>query len=596
MKSLFTLLLICCMPLAWAQEDLLARQYFGDGDFDKAIVFYERLVSENPRRTDFTERLIQCYQQLEQFDKAIDYLQARIDAGTAYPTLYIDMGYTYLLQGDSEQAEQWYRMALEQVAQNPNLGYGIGNKFQQYALLDNALEAYRTAMQRNPELDFNFQMARIYGEQGEVARMFEAYSDLLAQRPSAKPNVLRVWESFVTEDATAANNQLLRRVLLTRAQKDPDTLWNELLSWLFLYQGQYAAALSQEKAIYRRGEGESLERIADLGRLAEEDGVLDAARAAFDYVVEQSTDPIHILNANLHLIDIGLLQDPDPDLEKVRKSYQTLLDQYGFAPKTVQLQVAYSKFLAFRLGETEPARELLRNSLELPLPNYTVGYLKLRLGEILVFDQRFNEALILYSQVQKLLKNDVMGQEARFKVAQTSFYKGDFDWALTQLKVLRTSTSQLMANDAMQLSLVISDNILEDSTQTALRKYARADLLRYRQKNEEAIGVLQELLDAHKGERIEDEALLLYGQLLEEAGDYSGALLSYRKIIEFYGNDILADDAHYAMAELYRTQLSDPEKAMEHYRQLIYQYQDSYFFPLARRQFRLLRGDQMEDL
>ena len=94
------------MPLAWAQEDLLARQYFGDGDFDKAVVFYERLVSENPRRTDFTERLIQCYQQLEQFNKAIDYLQARIDAGTAYPTLYIDMGYTYLLQGDSEQAEQ----------------------------------------------------------------------------------------------------------------------------------------------------------------------------------------------------------------------------------------------------------------------------------------------------------------------------------------------------------------------------------------------------------------------------------------------------------------------------------------------------------
>ena len=178
-------------------------------------------------------------------------------------------------------------------------------------------------------------------------------------------------------------------------------------------------------------------------------------------------------------------------------------------------------------------------------------------------------------------------------MAQTSFYKGDFDWALTQLKVLRKSTSQLIANDAMQLSLIISDNSLEDSTQTALKKYARADLLAYQQKEKEALEVLDEILTQHKGEKIEDEALLRHGHLLEDAGDFQGALLSYRKIIEFYGNDILADDAYFATAELYRTQLEDPSKAMEHYREIIYRYPDSYFFPESRRQFRLLRGDKL---
>ncbi|MDG1571187.1 tetratricopeptide repeat protein [Robiginitalea sp. M366] len=596
MKSLFAFLFLLLALVARGQEDFLARQYFSDGAFEKAVVFYEKLAAENPRRTDYTERLVQCYRQMEAFDKAISYLQGRIETGTAYPTLYIDLGYTYLMAGYSEQAQNWYRKALDLVADNPNLGYGIGNKFQQYTLLDQALEAYRLAMERNPELDFNFQIARIYGEQGKIGDMYEAYANLLAQRPSAMPNVIRVWEAFISPDPAASNNQMLRRVLLTRAQKNPDPLWNELLSWLFLQQGQFTAALVQEKALFKRSEGTDLERISNLGRLAEEAGDLGAAKAAYDYVEAESGDPVTRLNAQLRLIEIGMRMNPETDLQKVRKTYETLLQAYGYAAPTLQLQVAYARFLAFELGEAEQAVTLLKNSLDLPLPNYTQGYLKLTLGDILVFDQRFNEALILYTQVQRLLKNDVMGQEARFKVAQTSFYKGDFDWALTQLKVLRNSTSQLIANDAMQLSLTISDNSLEDSTRTALGKYARADLLAYQKKPEQALGVLEDLLEMHKGERIEDEALLMYGRLLEAAGDFSGARLSYLKIVEFYPGDILADDALFALAELYRTRLQEPEQAMEYYRRIIYNHQDSYYFPLARRQFRILRGDTIEDL
>jgi tetratricopeptide (TPR) repeat protein len=215
----------------------------------------------------------------------------------------------------------------------------------------------------------------------------------------------------------------------------------------------------------------------------------------------------------------------------------------------------------------------------------------LALGDILVYDQKFNQALIYFTQVQKSLKNDVLGQNARFKVAQTSFYKGDFDWALTQLKVLRSSTSQLIANDAMQLSLLISDNSLEDSTQTALKKYAKADLLAYQNKNKEAIAELEDILENHKGEKIEDEALLRQAQLLEAQKDYEGARFNYQKIVEFYADGILADDAHFALGELYRNVLNEPEKAKAHYEKIIYNYQDSYYFPQARKNFRMLRGD-----
>ena len=187
-----------------------------------------------------------------------------------------------------------------------------------------------------------------------------------------------------------------------------------------------------------------------------------------------------------------------------------------------------------------------------------------------------------------------MGQNARFKVAQTSFYKGDFDWALTQLKILRGSSSQLIANDAMRLSLLISDNSLEDSTQVALKKYARADLLAYQNKTTEAIEELGVILTAHKGEQIEDDALLKQAELLETKKEYEAAEFNYRKITEFYSNGILADDAHFALGELYRTVLNQPEKAKAQYEKIIYNYQDSYYFPQARKNFRILRGDRLE--
>jgi tetratricopeptide (TPR) repeat protein len=235
----------------------------------------------------------------------------------------------------------------------------------------------------------------------------------------------------------------------------------------------------------------------------------------------------------------------------------------------------------------------LKKSLELPLNNYGEAYVKMALGDILVYDQKFNQALIYFSQVQQNLKNDVLGQDARFKVAQTSFYKGDFDWALTQLKVLRSSTSQLIANDAMQLSLLIADNSLEDSTRTALKIYAKADLLAYQNKTKEAITTLEIILKDHKGEKIEDEALLKQGELLEKIKDFEAAKFNYQKIIEFYADGILADDAYFAIAQLYENQFKDIEKAKESYEKIIYNYQDSYYFPQARKNFRRLRGDSI---
>jgi len=554
-------------------------------------VFYEKLAESNPRRTDYSEALVACYQQLERYTEAETFLLEKLQDPYAFPTFFIELGYNYTLQDQSENATEYYDKAIQKIDENPNYGYSVGYRFQKYALLDYAIKAYTRAMELKPDLNYDFQLARIYGEQGDIEKMYQSYLNLIWEGKTSRSNVLRNIEDFISEDPANENNVLLRKVLLKNAQKSPDVLWNELLSWLFIQQKQYGSAFSQEKAIFKRAEGSNMDRLENLGDITLGDNDLENASAIFQFIVDNTEEPRVKLNAQLKLIDIELKNPTAKTLDSVEKQFEQLVAEYGNKSLTLQLQIAYANFLTFKRERPEPAIAMLKESLELPMGRVAVAYVKLALGDILVYDQRFNEALILFTQVQKSLKNDVLGQDARFKVAQTSFYKGDFDWALTQLKVLRGSTSQLIANDAMQLSLLISDNSLEDSTQTALKKYARADLLAYQNKNKEAIEVLEDILQNHKGEKIEDEALLKQAELLAEQKDYEAAEFNYKKIVEFYSDGILADDAHFALGELYRNILNEPEKAKSHYEKIIYNYQDSYYFPQARINFRKLRGD-----
>ncbi|NAY92627.1 tetratricopeptide repeat protein [Muricauda sp. JGD-17] len=588
---LFLILFFAFQSFSLAQEDFLAKQYFNDGDYEKAAVFYEKLVERNPRRTDYAEGLVACYQQLERYGDAQEFLLKKIEDSYAFPTFFIELGYNYTLQNQPEKATYYYDRAIQKIDENPNFGYSIGYRFQKYALLEEAKSSYIKAMRLKPDLNYDYQLARIYGEQGDIEKMYQSYLNLIWEGRTSRSNVLRSMDDFISEDPSNENNILLRKVLLKNAQKKPDILWNELLSWLFVQQKQYSGAFAQEKAIFKRRKDGSLDRMENLGQIVLEDKDYKEAVPIFDFIVENASEPRTKLNAQLHLIDIELVDATEKKLDAIEKKFEGLISIYGYQSNTLQLQVAYANFLTFKRERPEPAIDMLKKSLNLPMGRMTEAYIKLALGDILVYGQKFNAALIHFTQVQKKLKNDVLGQEARFKVAQTSFYKGDFDWALTQLKVLRGSTSQLIANDAMQLSLTISDNSLEDSTQTALKKYARADLLAYQNKTNDAIEILEDILENHKGEKIEDEALLKQGQLLESQKKYERAEFNYKKIVEFYGQDILADDAHFALGELYSNFLDQPEKAKEHYESIIMSYQDSYYFPKARKNFRRLRGD-----
>ncbi|WP_255462839.1 tetratricopeptide repeat protein [Galbibacter sp. BG1] len=577
-----------------AQDEAIAQQYFNKGDYEKAIVYYEKLYKRNSSNRNYLISLVTSYQQAGQPEKAEEVLLKKLEGNNIYPILFVETGYNYQLMDAPKKANLYYDKAVESLNENPNYAFAVGNAFKNKALLDYAIATYKKGMELNPKLNFNYDLAYIYGEKGDIENMYEMYLDLMLERENLKGNIKRNLSRFISSDLSDENNELFKKILLQRLQTNPNLLWNELLSWLFIQQGAYKSAFAQEKAIYKRSPETSLNSIIDLAQIASENEDYETTESIYEFIVSQTNDQQLLIFSKLQLINMALDRGSKKDFDAIENQFREMLSEYGYTPQTVQVQVDYAQFLAFNLNDTETSLKVLKDALQLPLDKFSEAQVKMAMADVMVYDEKFNQALIYYSQVQKDLKNDVLGQQARFKVAQTSFYKGDFDWAETQLKVLKSSTSQLIANDALQLKLLISDNKLEDSTQTALKLYAKADLLAYQKNDEQAISLLEEIVTQHKGESIEDEALLKQGMLYTKKGAYDKAALNYTKIIEFYPSDILMDDALYRLAILYRDELQKPEEVKKLLERIIFDHEDSIYFVDARKAYREMRGDVLE--
>ena len=591
MARIFFLCLFLISGNIFSQDDIVAREYFKNGEFEKALYEYSRLLNQNPSNLNYALQLVKTYRELERYEEAKDLLIENMTK-SRYPGYFVELGYNYQLMDSTNLAQENYQKALETLDSNPSNVYSIARFFEEYSLLDYAIESYNKAKELNPDFNFDIQLARIYGDLGDIENMFKSYLNFAQANQQQVSGIKRAISDFISEDPLNENNQTLRKLLLKNIQENPDLFYNEMLSWLFIQQKDFKKAFAQEKAIFTR-HPESLDRLIELAQTSYDADDIETAKEIYSFLINTAQDTDTKLVAYYNLLKVETQVANPSEYSTIRQKYVDLFNTYGLFEQTLDLQIAYAHFLAFYEHKPDEASTFLKQSLELPLPLFSEAKVKMELGDILVLQERFNEALIYFTQIQRNLKNSTLSQDARFRVAKTSYYKGDFDWSESQLKILKSSTSQLIANDALDLKLMISDNKYEDSTHTALKLYAKADLLSYQNKTDEAISALQTVLDNHKGESIEDQALFMQAKLFEKKKLYDKAVANYQLIIANFKDEILADDAYYSLGELYSKKLDNPDLAKTFYEQIIFNYADSIYFVEAQKQFRMLRGDDI---
>jgi tetratricopeptide (TPR) repeat protein len=587
MKKIILLIFLSIAAVSFSQNDyLLAENYYKEEAYEKALQVFKKLHSKSPFNTFYLSRLISCYQEMSLFVEVEKLLLPKLKKNPEYGFLYVYLGHNYERQQLNKLAKENYDLAIKSIDNYNSYGAIIGRTFKEYNLLDNAILAYEKAMSKNKSANYEIQIAEIYGEKGNFKKMFESYINLIDKNEQFLPLIQRYASKYITNDAENEANISFKKTLLIKSSSRPKEVWNSLLSWLFTTQGEYEKALIQEKALFLRNP-KGLEPFFKLGKIAFDSNNYASAKNCFDFIVLTSSFDEVKMNAYLYIAKIAIATN-DPETKAL---FQGLFNSFGKKALTVKLQIVYADFLTFTENNPVEAREVLEKAITFSRSKFERAKIKLKLGDILVFTGKYNKALRYFSQIQTQLKNHELAHQARFKVAQTSYFKGDFAWAKTQLKILKNATSQLIANDAVALFLTISDNEPVDSIPSGLAQYSKATLLAFQNKTQQAIDTLQQISIHHKGQPIEDEALFKQAKLLIKLGQFEAAVANFKKVITLNPEGILVDDSYFELAELYRNHIKNDEKASEYYQKIIFDYTSSIYLVAARKKYRKIRGD-----
>ena len=587
MKNIFLIIALFSVSFVFCQNSSsLAESYFREGEYEKASQIYESLEKNNPFNTRYLKRLITCYQETSNYEKAADLLQKKLLNNPSQHYLRIEIGYNFDRQQKTALAKKEYDFAIDAITSDPSLGGIMGRMFQQNNLLDYAIEAYSKTMRLYKNASYEFQIAQIYGEKGEFEKMFDSYTQLIDKDENYLGGVQRFTSRYINEDATNSNNIAFKKSLLKKSISNPKNVWNELLSWLFTKQKEYGKAFIQEKALFNRDPA-YIETVFRLAKIAFENNDITTAKKCFDFILEKTNFIEEKITAELYLLKIAV----KTTAKNSASLFEKTLQEYGVNRNSLEIQLEFADYLTFKINNPSKAIEVLEKALLLSTSKFKNARIKLKLGEVLVFTGRFNKALLYFSQVQTQLKNHPLSQQARFKVAQTSYFKGDFKWAKSQLKILKGSTTQLIANDAVDLFLVISDNEPKDSIPSGLIDFAKADLLAYQNKNTEAIAIYSAMAQKYQGQNIEDDVLFNQATLYLKENQYENTISNLLKIISINAEGILVDDSYYLLAEVYKNKIKDTEKASECYQKIIFEKPSSIYLVDARKKYREIRGD-----
>ena len=572
-------------------DEQMASYYYQNKQFDQAAELYEALYNKSQSKF-YYQMYYQTLVELGRHKEAAQLVEKRIKKYGKELELYVDLGNLYLRQGERRKAEKAFGQAIDKVTYDGNQATNLAMAFENSGHNDYAIKTYLASREktRNP-IAYVMELASLYQKSGDYDKMTNEYFLLLDQSPGMIHSIQISLQRalFETSDARLADG--LRQTLISRIRQSPNNQsYLDMMIWYSLQQKDFQFALTQAIAVDSRFPEQGGAQVMRVAQIAQNNEDYDVAEDAYNYLIAKGKDNNLYFDSRVGLLTVRYDRINQNhaiaarDLKALEEAYDAALTELGKNLKTTRLMRNYATLLAYHDNRVQEAADLLYDIIEIPrLPAAELATTKLELGDLLLFSGEIWDASLLYSQVEKAYKNDVIGAQAKFKNAQLSYYNNDFEWAKSQLDVLRASTSKLIANDAMQLSLLISDNMEDDSTYDMLSLFAAADLLLYRGQLDSAWAAYDAVTTHSLSHALFDEVLMQKAKICMKQGRYNVADSLLQRIVDHYADDILADDALFMLAELNEQQLNNAERARECYEKLILDYPASLYVDRARK-------------
>ncbi|SDM54629.1 Tetratricopeptide repeat-containing protein [Daejeonella rubra] len=579
-----------------SSEEALAMQYFQSGDFEKAALLYEKLFNRT-KNSSYYDPYINSLLKLKQFTEAEKLSRSLLKSNPGNFTYSVDIGRIYQEKGEQEKASEWFNTLIRTMPANEFAIKDLAITFYRAEAYDFSVKAFLTGRKLlNKDNAFTYDLLSLYRFRKDKIMLIQEYINLLSTNPEALPQAQNVLGNILE---SKDDFDMLRSSILRRLQKEPQSIvMTEFLTWQFIQQKDFDMALRQTLALDRRLK-EDGSRVFELSRLLVSNQAFDQAIESLNYLVSKGASGRYYLPAKIDLLNVKTrqltsLKFSKEDLITIENDFNSLLNEFGRSSGTAFAIRQLANLQAYYLEKPAVAAQQLQKLLELPgLPPHIIGQTKSELGDIYILTGEVWEAALLYGQIEKAYANEPLGQEARFKSAKLAYYQGDFVWAKAQLDVLKGSTSQLIANDALNLSLLISDNLQSETDTAALKKYADADLMIFKNRSDKALLILDSINVLYPGNSLADDILMAKSKIFIKNNTLNQAIDQLMGIIENYPSELWGDDAVFILADIYETRLNQPVKALELYQKIITDFPGSLYVIEARKRFRKLRGDKL---
>jgi tetratricopeptide (TPR) repeat protein len=582
----------------FAQDNdlLLAKQYNANGEQQKALEIYQKLYKQN-NETYYTY-YVNTLLSLKKFDEAESAVKKLIRKHPNAHEYQIMLGTVYTQQGNLNKANDIYDDLIKNMtADQGEISY-LAGQFYQSANIDYAIKIFlqgRKLMHKDNA--FTYELINLYRYKRDKVALTEEYLNFLPTNPNF---IAQAENAFATIYDGDVDYDILKAGLLKRIQKDPQqTIYTDLLTWQFMQQKEYDLALNQALALSKR-QNDDGSSIFELCRTLNNNEAYDAAIRGYEYIISKGKTQSLYVAAKIELINTKNLKVTSgkylpADLLGLEQDYTDLLTEFGRNSNTVFAMQKLALLQAFKLHKFNDAQKLLEDAVNINnIRPDLLASCKLDLGDVYLINNQPWEATLLYSQVEKDFPNTDMAQDAKFRNAKLAYYTGDFIWAKGQLDILKAATSQLIANDALNLVLLINDNTVADSVAGALKIYARADLLIFAEQPDKALLTLDSINKKYPGNSLDDDILMSKSRILIQQKNYAGAVPLLKKIADEHPSDLWADDAVFMLGDIYENRLNDKTTAKTWYQKIITTYPGSLWLNEARKRFRLLRGDKAD--
>ncbi len=577
-----------------SQNLALADEYYQQGEYEKAIQYYQKIAKKAPSASYIYANYLDAMLRLEKLKEAQKYLEKCLKDRPLAPQINIDYAKLFLQKREDKKANKHFEEYINSIKSNSHLARVAARVLAQEGFYQHAEKLYLQA-QKNTKENYDMDLGLLYLAMGKPKKMIKQFLILLEKRPNDAPYVQHLLQSRLSEDEEW---DMIEPMLYEAIQKHPDNeIFSEMLVWYFLQRKNFIMAFRQAKALDKRNKSEGM-KIMEIGMLAYNNEEWKSAITIFEHLTEsykgQRIYPQakHFLMASKEEYIKHQFPVNKEEIKSLVSDYQELLSEIGWSPNTAKSARNMALLQAFYLNEKEIAINTLNKITKIRgVPHQLISQVKLDLGDIYVLKNEPWEATLLYSQVEKTEKETPLGYSAKLKNAKLSYFSGDFKLAKAHLDILKLATSRKIANDAMDLSILIQDNTGLDSSETAMKEYAAIDLLIFQQQYQDALSAYKKMLSHFDGHSLTDEIYWKEATILQKMGRFEEAAEKLKTVLKLNPSDIFGDDANFLLGKIYEENLKDTQKAEEYYKKQLIDYAGSVYVVEARKRIRRLRGE-----